>query len=87
MKKSYENSEHHLYKNYVLELGGQYDAALMHLDKIQKEVLDIQAWKEAKGDFVFVFTVMLVLKHFSPHSSQGKQNCHGRTRIRKAHQG
>ncbi len=54
MKKSYENSEHHLYKNYVLELGGQYDAALQHLDKIQKQVLDMQAWKEAKGGFFYI---------------------------------
>jgi hypothetical protein len=50
MTKSFENSEHHLYKNYLLELGEQYEAALKHLETVQKQVLDIQAWKEAKGD-------------------------------------
>lgn len=49
MQKSFENSEHHLYKNQLLELSGEYDQALQHLETIRSQVFDLQAWKEAKG--------------------------------------
>lgn len=49
MNKSFENSEHHLYKNYLMELAGNYEQALEHLEKIRTQVLDSHAWREAKG--------------------------------------
>ncbi|KAJ2391049.1 hypothetical protein H4S02_001530 [Coemansia sp. RSA 2611] len=45
----YQTSELLLYKNWLLELNGEYQRALDHLKEIRPQITDVTAWKEQKA--------------------------------------
>ncbi|KAJ2350187.1 hypothetical protein GGF43_004317, partial [Coemansia sp. RSA 2618] len=48
----YQTSELLLYKNWLLELNGDYQQALDHLKEIRLQILDVTAWKEKKANLL-----------------------------------
>ncbi|KAJ1819837.1 hypothetical protein LPJ75_001087 [Coemansia sp. RSA 2598] len=49
----YEISELSMYKNWLIELNGDYQQALEHLKEIRPKILDITGWKEQKANLLF----------------------------------
>ncbi|KAJ2705451.1 hypothetical protein FB645_002434 [Coemansia sp. IMI 203386] len=49
----YEISETLMYKNWLIELKGDYQQALEHLKEIRPKILDVTGWKEQKANLLF----------------------------------
>ncbi|KAJ1654570.1 hypothetical protein IWQ61_005520 [Dispira simplex] len=52
-KKDFEAGELLLYKNYLMELVGDYQKALDHLDSIRDQICDSLGWREKRADLLF----------------------------------